>query len=265
VTPAVRRFSRITVLIPPNFYVHKFALDRLGIDILINRPGIPFNCARALVKRTLKKGLVPPKQRGRHRAGPDDSEVDILAWIQDQAEKSQPSTKTDILHYCSGKFGKAVTRCWVDSFLIPYKGDLTETISKPQEDARLQVRREFFLRTISGMEDAMQGCIRDLVFNLHEIGVSEWEDCKSKKVVVPSAMSSHVIHHGVNRNRKHITVITCVAANGEHVIPCIVMSQESHNLQKVLRKKGVEFGWHLALKTNQKLYISSKSFAECIK
>jgi hypothetical protein len=26
------------------------------------------------------------------------------------------------------------------------------------------------------MEEAVQGCVRDLVFNLDELGVSEWED-----------------------------------------------------------------------------------------
>jgi hypothetical protein len=34
------------------------------------------------------------------------------------------------------------------------------------------------------MAGVVQGCIHDLVFNLDEIGVSEWEDRKSKKVVV---------------------------------------------------------------------------------
>jgi hypothetical protein len=106
----------------------------------MNYLAIAFNYPRAAVKRVLKSGLKPLKQRDRHNALLDDSEADILAWIQHQAEKSQPSTRTDILHYCSGKFGKAVTRGWVDSFLIRHKGDLVEIINKPQ-DARLQVPR----------------------------------------------------------------------------------------------------------------------------
>jgi hypothetical protein len=156
---------------------------------------------------------------------PEGSEGDIPAWIQHQAKKSQPSTRTDILHYCSGKFGKAITRRWVDPFLIIHKDGLTETIRKPQKDARLQIPREFLLGTISGMEEAAQDCIRDLVFNLDETGVSEWEDRKSKKVVVLSAMSSQAIHHRVDRNLKHITVMTCFAARGKHGIPYVITSQ----------------------------------------
>jgi hypothetical protein len=73
----------------------------------------------------------------------NDAEADIRAWIQHQAEKSQPSTITDILHYCEGKRGKAITCGWVDSFLFLHQDYLVQTVSKPQEDARLQVPRSF--------------------------------------------------------------------------------------------------------------------------
>jgi hypothetical protein len=116
---------------------------------------------------------------------------------------------------------------------------LAETISKPQEDTRLQVPRELLLGTISGMEEAMQGCIHDLLFDLEEIGVLEWEDRKSKKVVILSAMSRQTIRYGFNRNLKHITAITCAAASGEHVIPNIITSQESDDLREAPRKKAL--------------------------
>jgi hypothetical protein len=89
------------------------------------------------------------------------------------------------------------------------------------------------------MEEVVHGCVRDLVLNLDEVGVSEWEDRKSKKVVVPTAMSSQTFHHGVHRNLKHITIITCVAVSEEHVIPYTITSQESDDLRQTLRKKGI--------------------------
>jgi hypothetical protein len=142
---------------------------------------------------------------------------------------------------------------------------LAETINQPQEDARLQVPREFFLGIISGMEEAVQDCIYDLFFNLGEVGVSEWEDRKSKEVAIPSAMSGQTIHHEVNRNLKHVMVIICVAARAEHVLRDITTSQESDDLMEALRKKGIEFKRYLILKENQKPYVNSKSFAEYIK
>jgi hypothetical protein len=78
-------------------------------------------------------------------------------------------------------------------------------------------------------------------------------------------MSNRTIHHGVNRNLKHITVITCVAASGEHVIPDVRTSQEFADLREAPRDKGIEFERHLILKKNQKSYENSKYFTECIK
>jgi hypothetical protein len=91
------------------------------------------------------------------------------------------------------------------------------------------------------MEEAVHGCVCDLVFDLDEIGVSEWEDRKSMKVVVPTSMGRQRIHDEVNRNLKHITVITCVAMRGKYVILYIMMSQESDDSQRALRKKSIEF------------------------
>jgi hypothetical protein len=62
------------------------------------------------VKRGLKNGLEPPKLCGRQNALADDSEADSLAWIQHQAEKAQPSTRTDILHCYVNKSGASITR-----------------------------------------------------------------------------------------------------------------------------------------------------------
>jgi hypothetical protein len=153
----------------------------------------------------------------------------------------------------------------VDSFFICHKDDLAETISKPQEYVRLQVPREFLLGTMSGMNDVVQSCIRDLVFNLDEVEVAEWENHKSKQVVFPSATSSQTIHHEVNQNLKHITVITYIAASGQYIISYIIMLQESDGLREALRTKGIAFGRHLILKKNQKPYVNNKSFAEYIK
>jgi hypothetical protein len=70
----------------------------------------------------------------------------------------------------------------VNSFLLLQKDDLVEMVSKPHEDARLQVPCELFLGTINEMKEAVQGCVYHLVGNLNEIVVSEWKGRVSKKV-----------------------------------------------------------------------------------
>jgi hypothetical protein len=80
--------------------------------------------------------------------------------------------------------------------------------------------------------------------------------------MVPATMGRYTIHHGVSENLKHITIVACLAASGEHVIPYVIRSQESDNLRQGLSKKGIEFRRHLRLKKSQKAYVNGKSFAE---
>jgi hypothetical protein len=61
---------------------------------------------------------------------------------------------------------------------------LAETKSTPQEDARLEISRIFLDKTVRCLGEYVHGMKAELVFNLDEVGVSEWEDRKDKKVAV---------------------------------------------------------------------------------
>jgi hypothetical protein len=39
-------------------------------------------------------------------------------------------------------------------------------------------------RTVQNVNEYVQGCTAELVFNLDEIGISDWQDRKARKVVV---------------------------------------------------------------------------------
>jgi hypothetical protein len=49
--------------------------------------------------------------------------------------------------------------------------------------------------TIRNMHETLQGCPADLVFNLDEVGISDWEDRKPKKVVVPITVAAQCSQH----------------------------------------------------------------------
>jgi hypothetical protein len=49
----------------------------------------------------------------------------------------------DIFHYCAGKFCKAMTRGWVNSFRLRHKNNLMETVIMPKEDAPENILRVF--------------------------------------------------------------------------------------------------------------------------
>jgi hypothetical protein len=99
------------------------------------------------------------------------------------------------------------------------------------------------------MEESVQSYVHNLSFYLDEVGMwvgfSKWEDHKSKKTVVPTAMCGPTIHHGVNRNPKHITLHYSHNMHRSEwrtrdPIHYYVTSQESDNLRETLRKNGIE-------------------------
>jgi hypothetical protein len=143
----------------------------------------------------LANGFEEPKSRGRHFPFDDHSEKEIMSLIEKRPEKCRPVTRTDILHYCEVKYFRSVTRGWMCSFVLRHGDCLPERKSTPQEGTRLEVPRVFLDETISSLREFVQGMKAEIVFNLDEVGISDWEDRKDKKVVVPTALDSQTIHH----------------------------------------------------------------------
>jgi hypothetical protein len=105
----------------------------------------------------------------------------------------------------------------------------------------------------------------ELVFNLDEVGISEWEDRKTKSIVIPKSMSEQTIHYRINRNVKHVSAIACVPAAGESLIPYIVTSQDSSRVREQLRTHSMRFGTDLILKQRAKAYVNGEIILEYIR
>jgi hypothetical protein len=71
-------------------------------------------------------------------------------------------------------------------------------LSGEKVDHFLRYPRQFLVETLRDMEGAVQGSVHDLVFNLDEVDVSDWENRKLKRIVVPRAFGNWAIHHGIN-------------------------------------------------------------------
>jgi hypothetical protein len=126
----------------------------------------------------------------------------------------------------------------------------------------LQVPRAFLERTVQDLNENVQGSAAELVFNLDEVGISEWEDRETKKIFVSAAMFEPTIHQRVSRNVQHISVIAYVSAAGESLISYMATSQDSSPVQEYLKSHGVCFGRDLILKSNQKPYMNVGIFLD---
>jgi hypothetical protein len=94
--------------------------------------------------------------------------------------------RTKFLYYWCETFGAAVTEGWVDSFVVPCKAEPFETVSRPQENTRLEILQLFLGTIVECLKQYVPVCRAELVFNSDEVGISEWEDQVQRKVIVPT-------------------------------------------------------------------------------
>jgi hypothetical protein len=125
------------------------------------------------VKAALANALDLRKVRGRHLAIDEGSEAEIMEWFDAQAEKCNRATRTDLVQHCQTKYSVAISRGWVDWFILRHRNELPETKSGPHEDATLEVPRVFLNETVRCLGEYGQGMKAELVLNLNEVVVSE--------------------------------------------------------------------------------------------
>jgi hypothetical protein len=240
------------------YFVYDFT-QRNGDRVLsVRQFSRAFGCDAGRVKAALANGLNESKVSDCHFAFDDDSEIEILEWIQSQAEKYESVTRTDIRHYCEAKYSRSISRGWIDSLILRNREDLLETKSTPQAKARLEVSRAFLDETIRCLREHVQGMKAELIFNLGEAGMSEWEDRQEKKVIVLRTMEGQTIHHRESRSVRYISIITCITARGEFMTPYIVTLQDSDAIRKRLMRHGVRLGVDFVLRQRSKPYVRRK-------
>jgi hypothetical protein len=117
---------------------------------------------------------------------------------------------------------------------------------------------------IEGIRTHVQNACGDRVFNLDEIGISEWEDQVERKVIVRSAVREQKIFHGIHRALKRISVVTCISAGGDHMIPFLLSSQATDAAVGRLKTEGFRIGIDMILKKRNKPYMNAVLFHEDI-
>jgi hypothetical protein len=61
-------------------------------------------------------------------------------------------------------------------------------------------------------------------------------------------MKGQTIFHDVHRNLKHVSVVACISAAGEHMTPFFVSSQVSPTVERRLKSEGFRLGIDFILK-----------------
>jgi hypothetical protein len=109
-----------------------------------------------------------------------------------------PVTTQQIKHSCKNQFQGPITRYCDNSFVLRHPEEIIQVKSVGQEEQCLQVRRAFLDRTVRNLNEHVQGSAAKLVFDLGEAGISDWEDRKTKRVIILAVMRGERTHHGTS-------------------------------------------------------------------
>jgi hypothetical protein len=155
----------------------------------------------------------------------DEMETLIVQTLGDEYEANSAFTRGKLMSYVTSTFAQPVTRGWLGGSLNRHGDAIKVCTSYPQEDARFLIPREYLEQHIVNMQTYVTGRTAELVFNLDEVGSSDWEDRKVKKVIVPAAVDSDAVFHPVSRRFRHMTLLVCVSAGGDSLCPMLVLGQ----------------------------------------
>jgi hypothetical protein len=108
------------------------------------------------VRHAFEKGDTIPRGRGEHLALEEDIEQQLTDWIAKNSQNHTAINQTELPHYCRGTFRAVVTAGWVDSFFLRHKLELSEMISRPQENPRLEILPSFLNPTIECLNEHLR-------------------------------------------------------------------------------------------------------------
>jgi hypothetical protein len=112
----------------------------------------------------------------------------------------------------------------------------------------MEIPRAFLDEKICCLRGYVQKMKAELIFNFDEVGRSEWEYRKKRKVIVSKTMVVQTIHHRASQSLKHISIITDITAGGESLTPYIMTSQDFKPLHRRLMRHAIRIGVDFVLR-----------------
>jgi hypothetical protein len=139
----------------------------------------------AVIRRILRKGPENPQPRGRHQALDPAIESAILTLVLDAFKNGKGMMPKELLQMVRETDNPKLTKGSVHFFIGRHLDVLQLCRSLPQEDTRMTVPRAYLEQHIATMKTHIVGKFSELIFNLDEVGSSEWEDRRPRKVIAP--------------------------------------------------------------------------------
>jgi hypothetical protein len=151
-----------------------------------------------------------------------DQEADIVRFSRERFGSRNYATQKDVLNYVEEPFNKTLTHGWMKRFMDRQKNEVSGVTVAPQEKVRLEVLRCYREESLTLIKKIVPIVPTELLFNLDETGLSEWENRRSKPLLVPTQEQESTLNYPVNRSVRHHTLLCCVTASGDSYCPILI-------------------------------------------
>jgi hypothetical protein len=236
-----------------------FADQMLHRAVSVRELATLFNANRRTVQKNLTRGPEDPAVPGRHNALDDVSEAAIVATVLESFRVGEAMRVGELLTMVQKRHNPRLTRGWVHAFLGRHLGELKICRSLPQEDLRLVIPRAYLEDHIRLMREHITGKFSELVFNLDEVGSSDWEDRKPRKVIAPLDVAAGNVFHPVSRKYRHVTLLACVSAAGDALTPMIISQTP---VRDSLWRQGLRQDEDVMVRQRSPAYVNEELFYE---
>jgi hypothetical protein len=240
-------------------FLNEWSRETLGRELRISELCTIFDLTERTVRRALLRGPEDPNPPGRHRALSPDVESDLITLVIGAFRSGNPLNNKELLKTVRERYDPKLTKGWVHAFVGRHLDVLQECRSLPLEDARLTVPREQLEEHITNMKTLLVGKYSELVFNLDEVGSSEWEERKPKKVIAPRSIPADEVYHSVSRKYRHVTLMACVSAAGDALTPMVISGPP---IRDSLWALGLRRDEDVMVRQRNPAYISEELFFE---
>jgi hypothetical protein len=167
--------------------------------------------------------------------------------------------KMQVVEFIREKYDQFLTKGWLHAFIGRNLDTLQICHYLPQEDTRLTVLREQLEDHIENMKSIVVEKFAEFVFNLDEVGSSDWEDRKPRKVIVPRTVSPGDVYHPVSRRYRQLTLMACVSAGGDALTPMVLTGSP---IRDEIWSTGLRADDDVMLRCRNPAYATAESFDE---
>ena len=149
----------------------------------------------------------------------------IIKWIESRYREKNPVSIRDMRIEIFEKFNIAVSKNWFRYLFIKYPNSVMIGIAHPQDEKRLNVSKTTAKKHISNLLNYVNNIPTELILNLDEASSSDWQDKRSKKVIVPFNINNERIEYAVERCSKKITICATISMAGDVLPPLIISNR----------------------------------------